>query len=330
MEKDVTEVMAGIDIGGTNTVFGLVDRQGNILAEGHMGTLGFDEAEDFLESLAVHVRVLVDHADSQFRLLGAGVGGPNGHYFSGTIEDAPNLPWKGTLEVTDILSAHLKAPAVLTNDANAAAMGEMLYGAAEGMKDFVIVTLGTGLGSGFVVDGKVLYGWSGFAGELGHVIVKENGRACGCGRRGCLETYVSAPGLVRTVMEMLADNARESSLRGIPMAAMTARDVADAAAAGDALAREAFIRTGQTLGLALANTIAISSPQAIVLFGGLAQAGRLILEPTREAMERNTLPILKGSTRLMLSSLMEKNAAVLGAAALAWDALSSHEQETKA
>lgn len=326
----MTEVMAGIDIGGTNTVYGLVDRQGNILAEGRMGTLGFDEAEDFLESLAVHVRVLVDHADSQFRLLGAGVGGPNGHYFSGTIEDAPNLPWKGTLEVTDILSAHLKAPTVLTNDANAAAMGEMLYGAAEGMKDFVIVTLGTGLGSGFVVDGKVLYGWSGFAGELGHVIVKENGRACGCGRRGCLETYVSAPGLVRTVMEMLADNARESSLRAIPMAAMTARDVADAAAAGDALAREAFIRTGQTLGLALANTIAISSPQAIVLFGGLAQAGRLILEPTREAMERNTLPILKGSTRLMLSALMEKNAAVLGAAALAWDALSSVGKESEA
>jgi glucokinase len=232
--------------------------------------------------------------------------------------------------VTDILSAHLKAPTVLTNDANAAAMGEMLYGAAEGMKDFVIVTLGTGLGSGIVVDGKILYGWSGFAGELGHVIVKENGRACGCGRRGCLETYVSAPGLVRTVMEMLADNARESSLREIPMATMTARDVADAAAAGDVLAREAFIRTGQTLGLALANTIAICSPQAIVLFGGLAQAGRLILDPTREAMERNTLPILKGSTRLMLSSLMEKNAAVLGAAALAWDALSLNEKEAQA
>jgi glucokinase len=195
------------------------------------------------------------------------------------------------------------------------------------MTDFVVVTLGTGLGSGFVVDGKVLYGWSGFAGELGHVIVKEHGRSCGCGRRGCLETYVSAPGLVRTVMELLADAPRGSTLRGIPMAAMTAQDVAEAAAAGDELAREAFARTGQMLGLALANTIAISSPQAIILFGGLARAGRLILAPTLEAMERNTLPILKGSTRLMLSALMDRNAAVLGAAALAWEAFAGSDRE---
>jgi glucokinase len=315
----MTEVMGGIDIGGTNTVYGLVDREGNILAEGHMSTTGFEEAEDFLESLALHVRVLVEHADAPIVLRGIGVGGPNGHYFSGTIEDAPNLPWEGILEVTDILSAHTKVPAVLTNDANAAAMGELRYGAAAEMKDFVVVTLGTGLGSGFVVDGKVMYGWSGFAGELGHVIVQENGRACGCGRRGCLETYVSAPGLVRTVMEMLGDAPRESFLRDLSMNAMTARDVADAAIAGDLLARDAFLKTGHILGLALANTIAITSPQAIILFGGLAQAGHLILDPTREAMERMTLPILKGSTRLLLSTLMERNAAVLGAAALAWD-----------
>lgn len=322
----MTEVMAGIDIGGTNTVYGLVDRAGTILAEGHMSTTGFEDAEDFLASLAVHVRVLADHADTAVDLRGTGIGGPNGHYFSGTIEDAPNLPWQGTLEVADILSAHMKVPAVLTNDANAAAMGEMLYGAATEMKDFVVVTLGTGLGSGFVVDGTVQYGWSGFAGELGHVIVHENGRACGCGRRGCLETYVSAPGLVRTVMELLAEDPGDSRLCGVAMQAMTARDIADAATAGDLLAREAFLRTGQTLGLALANTIAISSPQAIILFGGLAQAGRLLLDPTREAMERNTLPILKGSTRLMLSALMRKNAAVLGAAALAWDAFTAHAE----
>ena len=319
----MTEVMAGIDIGGTNTVYGLVDREGNILSEGHMPTTGFEEAEDFLESLAVHVRVLADHADTPVTLRGAGVGGPNGHYFSGTIEDAPNLPWKGTLEVADILAAHLHAPAVLTNDANAAAMGEMLYGAAQDMKDFVVVTLGTGLGSGFVVDGKVLYGWSGFAGELGHVIVRENGRLCGCGRRGCLETYVSAPGLVRTVMELLGDAPRGSVLRGVTMEEMTAQRVAEAAEAGDEVAREAFRLTGQALGLALANTIAISSPQAVILFGGLARAGRLILAPTLEAMERSTLSILKGHTRLLLSGLMDRNAAVLGAAALAWDAFAA-------
>lgn len=325
----MTEVMAGIDIGGTNTVYGLVDREGRILAEGQMPTTGFEEAEDFLDSLAVHVRVLVDHADAPYQLRGVGIGGPNGHYFSGTIEDAPNLPWEGTLEVTDLLSSHLRVPCVLTNDANAAAMGELRYGVATEMKDFVVVTLGTGLGSGFVVDGKVLYGWSGFAGELGHVIVKENGRACGCGRRGCLETYVSAPGLVRTVMELLAEAPRESSLRGVAMEQMSARDVAAAAGAGDPLAREAFSRTGQTLGLALANTIAFSSPQAIILFGGLAQAGRLLLDPTREAMERNTLPILKGSTRLMLSALLQDNAAVLGAAALAWDAFAADRTEAE-
>ncbi|MBE0643343.1 MAG: ROK family protein [Bacteroidetes bacterium] len=315
----MTEVMAGIDIGGTNTVFGLVDREGNILAEGHMSTAVYDEVEDYLEALAAHVLALVASADPPVALQGVGVGGPNGHYFSGTIEDAPNLPWKGTLEVADLLSEHTGVPVVLTNDANAAAMGEMLYGAAEGMKDFVVVTLGTGLGSGYVVDGKVMYGWSGFAGELGHVIVKENGRLCGCGRRGCLETYVSAPGLVRTVMEMLGDAPRGSSLRGIPMSEMTARNVTEAAQAGDAVARDAFSSTGHILGLALANTIAITSPQAIILFGGLAQAGRLILEPTLKTMETMTLSNLKGSTRLLLSALMQRNAAVLGAAALAWD-----------
>ncbi|MFA6233536.1 MAG: ROK family protein [Bacteroidota bacterium] len=315
----MTEVMAGIDIGGTNTIFGLVDREGSIVAEGHMSTTVYEDADAFLESLAVHVLSLVEAAETPLQLRGIGVGGPNGHYFSGTIEDAPNLPWKGTLEVTDILSSHAKVPTVLTNDANAAAMGEMLYGAAHNMKDFVVVTLGTGLGSGFVVDGNVMYGWSGFAGELGHVIVRENGRACGCGRRGCLETYVSGPGIVRTVMELLADAPRDSILRDVPMSAMTAKDITDAALTGDAVAREAFMRTGRILGLALANTIALTSPQAVILFGGLAQAGRLILDPTREAMEGMTLPILKGSTRLLLSALMQRNAAVLGAAALAWD-----------
>jgi glucokinase len=314
----MTEVMAGIDIGGTNTVFGLVDREGGIVAEGQMSTTLYEDADAFLESLAIHVLALAESAAPPVRLCGIGVGGPNGHYFSGTIEEAPNLPWKGTLEVTDILSTKTKVPAVLTNDANAAAMGEMQYGAAKNMNDFVVVTLGTGLGSGFVVDGKVLYGWSGFAGELGHVVVRENGRACGCGRRGCLETYVSAPGIVRTVMELLCDAPGDSILREIPMSEMTARNVTEAAQAGDAVAKEAFAQTGHTLGLALANTIALTSPQAIILFGGLARAGRLILEPTREAMERMTLPILKGSTRLLLSALMERNAAVLGAAALAW------------
>lgn len=317
----MTNVMAGIDIGGTNTVFGLVDREGQILAEGHMSTSVYEDADAFLESLAVHVLALVEAAETPMRLCGIGVGGPNGHYFSGTIEEAPNLPWKGTLEVTDILSVHAKVPAVLTNDANAAAMGEMLYGAASNMKDFVVVTLGTGLGSGFVVDGKVMYGWSGFAGELGHVIVKENGRACGCGRRGCLETYVSAPGIVRTVMEILANNPRGSTLREIPMERMTARDVTEVARGGDPVAVEAFRTTGHTLGLALANTIALVSPQAVILFGGLAKAGNLILDPTLEAMERMTMPILKGSTRLILSALMDRNAAVLGAAALAWEGI---------
>ncbi len=317
----MTNVMAGVDIGGTNTVYGLVDREGGILAEGHMSTAVYEDADAFLESLAVHVLALAEAAESPVRLCGIGVGGPNGHYFSGTIEEAPNLPWKGTLEVTDILSGHANVPAVLTNDANAAAMGEMLYGAASNMKDFVVVTLGTGLGSGFVVDGKVLYGWSGFAGELGHVIVKENGRTCGCGRRGCLETYVSAPGIVRTVMEILADNPRGSTLRDIPMERMTARDVTEAAREGDAVAVEAFRTTGHTRGLALGDIFFFFFFFFFFLFGGLAKAGNLILDPTLEAMERMTMPILKGSTRLMLSALMERNAAVLGAAALAWEGI---------
>jgi glucokinase len=311
------DVVAGVDIGGTNTEVGLVTREGDILAERRIDTTAYPDVDVFCDAIAANVAAMAERIDDCL-VRGIGIGAPNGNYYSGTIEEAPNLVWKGIIPFADLLSAASRLPVSLTNDANAAAIGEMMYGAARHMRDFVLVTLGTGLGSGFVAGGELLYGATGFAGELGHVIVMQNGRRCGCGRRGCLETYVSAPGIVRTVGELLAEYGWRSDLASIPLRDMTSRDVADAAAQGDMVAREAFERTGALLGRTLANIAAITSPEAFILFGGLAASGRLIFEPAQREMETNLLPVLKGSVRLLMSKLMDRNAAVLGAAALAW------------
>ncbi len=247
--------------------------------------------------------------------MGIGVGAPNGNYYNGTIEFAPNLSWKGIIPLKELFEKHSKLPTVVGNDANCAAMGEMIYGGASGMKDFMLITLGTGLGSGYVINGEVLYGHDSFAGELGHIIVEEEGRLCGCGRKGCLETYVSASGIVRTANKLLKENEQESSLRGL--IEIESKDIAEAAESGDALALLAFDLTAKKLGLALANSVAITSPQAIFLYGGLAKSGNLILVPTKKYMEINMLNIFKNKVEIKLSSLDNEDAAILGASALA-------------
>jgi len=253
---------------------------------------------------------------SDFNLKGMGIGAPNGNFYKGTIEFAPNLPWKGTIDLVEKLKQYFNVPIVLTNDANAAAMGEMIYGKAKGLNEFMVITLGTGLGSGIVVDGKVVYGHDGFAGEIGHTIYDPNGRLCGCGRKGCLETYASATGIVLTVGELLLKSTVQTKLREIPANKLEAKHIHEEALKGDRLALEAFDYTARILGLKLADSIAHTSPEAIFLFGGLAESGDDILIPTKKYMEENLLNIFKNKVRLEISGLMGKNAAILGAAAL--------------
>jgi glucokinase len=310
------DLIAGIDIGGTNTVFGLVDRDGVVHGEGRVPTATHAGPEQLVHAVAegIHTALAAVHGAS---LRAVGIGAPNGNYYRGTVEFAPNLAWRGIVPLASLFREALGVPACLTNDANAAAIGEMTYGAARGMRDFLLVTLGTGLGSGFVANGHVIYGHDGFAGELGHTIAVRGGRPCGCGRRGCLETYASATGIVLTVRELLEEGGTDSRLARVDVEDLTSRAIADAAAAGDTLAKEAFEITGRTLGEALADAVAITSPEAIILFGGLARSGDLILAPTVRALEETLLPIFRGKTRILLSALMDRNAAVLGAAALA-------------
>ena len=313
--------VVGIDIGGTNTVFGIVDARGTIIASGSIKTNKFNEVEDYVNELHTELFRLLEQNNATDKIMGIGVGAPNGNYFNGTIEFAPNLPWRGVIPLAQMLTDRFGIPVSLTNDANAAAIGEMTYGAARGLKDFIMITLGTGVGSGIVVNGQLVYGHDGFAGELGHVIVRpNNGRLCGCGRTGCLEAYTSATGVARTAREFLEVRNDPSSLRQIPIQDITSKDVYDAAITGDKLALEIFDYTGKILGEAFANFIAFSSPKAIVLFGGLAKAGDLILKPIKEAMDRNTLNIYKGKVKIMFSELKESDAAVLGASALGWEA----------
>jgi glucokinase len=250
-----------------------------------------------------------------------GIGAPNGSYNLGAIVDAPNLEWKGILPICSEMEDKLSVPVILTNDANAAAVGEMLFGAAKGMKDFIIITLGTGLGSGIVTDGKLVLGHDGFAGELGHTTVNPNGRKCGCGKLGCLETYVSAPGIRRTIFELMASSVEASSLRNFAYNDLSAKIISQKALEGDSIAREAFERTGEILGLKLADAVATLSPEAIFLFGGLSKAGDLIFEPTRRSMEKNLFPIYRNKVKILPSGLQDKNVAVLGAAALGWQHL---------
>ena len=313
--------VVGIDIGGTNTVFGIVDARGTIIASGSIKTNKFNEVEDYVNELHTELFRLLEQNNATDKIMGIGVGAPNGNYFNGTIEFAPNLPWRGVIPLAQMLTDRFGIPVSLTNDANAAAIGEMTYGAARGLKDFIMITLGTGVGSGIVVNGQLVYGHDGFAGELGHVIVRpNNGRLCGCGRTGCLEAYTSATGVARTAREFLEVRNDPSSLRQIPIQDITSKDVYDAAITGDKLALEIFDYTGKILGEAFANFIAFSSPKAIILFGGLAKAGDLILKPIKEAMDRNTLNIYTGKVKIMFSELKESDAAVLGASALGWEA----------
>lgn len=313
--------VVGIDIGGTNTVFGIVDARGTILASGSIKTGAYERAEDYVDEVCKNLLPLIIANGGVDKIKGIGIGAPNGNYYSGTIEFAPNLPWKGVIPLAAMFEERLGIPTALTNDANAAAIGEMTYGAARGVKDFIMITLGTGVGSGIVINGQMVYGHDGFAGELGHVIVRRgNGRLCGCGRTGCLEAYTSATGVARTAREFLELRNDESTLRQLPIQEITSKDVYDAAVSGDKLSQEIFEYTGTILGEAFADFIAFSSPKMIVLFGGLAKSGELIMRPIREAMEKNLLAIYKGKVKLVLSELKESDAAVLGASALGWEA----------
>jgi glucokinase len=308
------QLVIGIDIGGTNTVFGVVDEKGNCLAQNSIKTAAYPLVSEFVAVVSEEIKALINTHD-QCEVIGMGIGAPNGNYYSGTIDFAPNLKWDGVVHLVDLFKEHFNFPIKLTNDANAAAIGERIYGAAKGVDDFVMVTLGTGLGSGFVVNGNLVYGHDGFAGELGHTIVEKNGRDCGCGRKGCLETYASASGIVRTAKEFLENstNSLLSSLNEI-----TSKSIADAAHKGDQLALEIFDYTAEKLGFSLANTVAISSPKLIVLFGGLAQSGDLIIKPTKKYMEDYLLNIYQDKVDIIPSKLKASDAAILGASALAW------------
>lgn len=306
----------GIDIGGTNTAFGIVDRRGTIIAKGSMSTKGHASIHHYIFALNDILNPYFQQVGKE-NILGIGVGAPNGNYYSGEIAYAPNLPWHGVIPLAKLIQENIHIKTTITNDANAAAIGEMMYGAAKGMKDFILVTLGTGLGSGFVSNGQMIYGHDGFAGELGHVIAVRNGRDCGCGRKGCLETYASATGIVRTAEEWLQERSDNTLLRSMT-GNITAKKIHECAEKGDAFAIALFEYTGQILGQTLADAIAITSPQAIILFGGLAHCGKYLLDPTRRYMEENLLKIYQNKVALIQSALPDADAAILGASALVW------------
>lgn len=314
------QLAIGIDIGGTGTKFGIVDRLGNLLFSSEMSTRKHADIESFIEELHAKMLPMIEQAGGIGRFIGIGVGAPNGNYYSGTIEYAPNLPWKGVIPLAKMMRDVFHLPVVLTNDANAAAIGEMMYGAAKGMKDFIMITLGTGVGSGIVANGQLIYGHDGFAGELGHTIILPDGRLhAGTGKQGSLESYASATGVVLTAQELLARDDRPSLLRDIPVEELDSKKVYEAAIKGDALAREIFDFTGKILGMALANFVMFSSPEAIILFGGLTKSGDLLLKPVREHMENNLIQIFQNKVKILVSHLKESDAAILGASALVWD-----------
>jgi len=315
----------GIDIGGTNTAYGIVNRRGDILTQGRLHTKDYRTIESYIETIQEHLAPIIEEYGKD-HIVGIGIGAPNGNYYTGLIEFAPNLPWKGIIPLRDLIAAATDLPVTITNDANATAIGEMIYGAAKGMNDFIIVTLGTGVGSGIVANGQLIYGHDGFAGELGHVIAVREGRLCGCGRNGCLETYASATGIVRTAKEMLEasteDDRKMPSTWLLPAykrgEEISSSGIHKAALEGDPIAMDIFDFTGKILGRTLADAVAYTSPQAIILFGGLAKAGDYILKPTKKYMEENLLAVYKNKIDIIPSGLMERDAAILGAAALAW------------
>ncbi len=313
------KVVIGVDIGGTLTKLGIVDREGNLYAQTDFSTTQFEEFDHFLDELKKQIEQLRMEIDFEYEVVGIGVGAPNANYFRGTIEYAPNLNWKGIVPFASELKKKFDLPVYITNDANAAAMGEMIYGEAADMKDFMVITLGTGLGSGIVVNGELVYGFDSQAGELGHVKVYDGGRITGFGNRGGLEAYVSSTGLKRTVFFLLSDLMDDSVLRNYSYNDLHGETITKAAEDGDPIALAAFEMTGRILGEQLANFTTFSHPEAFFLLGGLAKAGDWIFEPTRRHLEANLLPIYKGKVKLLPSGMMKKNAAVLGAAALVWN-----------
>jgi len=315
---DIKDVSLGIDVGGTNTNFGFVDKDGKCIGESFIPTCANEPAPMLFKRLHQKVEEIYKTISSEYKLIGIGIGAPNANYFKGTVEQPPNLNW-GFVNVLEILKNYYDLPSAITNDANAAAIGEMQFGAAKGMKDFVVITLGTGLGSGIVVNGQLVYGTDSFAGEIGHTIVDPSGRECGCGRKGCLEAYASASGIKRTVYELIATTTTPSELRDFSFNRLTAKDISIAANKGDKLALEVFDYTAKVLGLKLADTVAYFSPEAIVLFGGLALAGELIFAPTKRYTEMFLLPIFRNKVKILPSGLPGRNAAVIGAAALIWN-----------
>ncbi len=317
----------GVDIGGTNTVFGIVDARGHVVASDSIKTRKYTEFPDYVKHLHEGMERLIKANDAEDKIQGIGIGAPNGNYYTGEILNPPNLPWGNVIPLAESVSKAFNGiPVAVTNDANAAALGEMTYGAARGLKDFIMITLGTGVGSGIVINGQLVYGHDGFAGELGHMIMKRtNGRMCGCGRTGCLEAYCSATGVARTAREFLEIRSEPSMLRSIPIDEITSKDVYDAAVAGDPLAKDIFDYTANILGEACADMVTFSSPQAIILFGGLAKSGDVLMKPLIESFNKNILPIYRGKTKIILSELKESDAAVLGASALGWEAKYHYE-----
>lgn len=320
-EPTMKPYVIGLDLGGTNSVFGIVDSRGDIKVTTAIKTQGYKNVEDYVKASVEALQIIIDQVGGIDNIKAMGIGAPNGNYYNGTIEFAPNLEWgrNRVVPLADMFSKALGIPVTLTNDANAAAIGEMTYGVARGMKNFIVLTLGTGVGSGIVVNGQLVYGCDGFAGELGHVIVIENGRPCGCGRKGCLEAYCSATGVARTARELLATTEEPSSLRELNPDDITSYDVSMAAEKGDKLALDVYAFTGKLLGEACANFAAFSSPEAFIFFGGLTKAGNLIMDPIKKAYDERVLNIFKGKAKFLISGLEGSSAAVLGASAVGWD-----------
>ena len=321
-QSEMKPYVIGLDLGGTNSVFGIVDARGEIKATTAIKTGGFETAEAYVDAAVEALQPIIEQVGGIDKIKAMGIGAPNGNYYKGTIEFAPNLPWahNGIVPLAQMFSDRLGIPAALTNDANAAAVGEMVYGVARGMKNFIVITLGTGVGSGIVVNGQLLYGCDGFAGELGHVTMRrEGGRLCGCGRKGCLEAYCSATGVARTARELLESTDRESLLREMNPEDITSLDVSIAASKGDALANEIYEFTGHMLGEACADFAAFSSPEAFIFFGGMTKAGDLIMDPIKKAYDEHVLPIYRGKAKFLVSGLEGSSAAVLGASAVGWE-----------
>jgi len=324
------DLVLGIDVGGTKTAFGFVDRKGAIYDATSMATKSFESAEDFMSRLYRRIEDVRAGLPFPYRLCGIGIGAPNAHHDRGTIEKAVNLNWGETVDFVALVRKYYGLPVSITNDANAAALGEMLFGNARGMKHFLVITLGTGLGSGIVADGRLLYGASGFAGELGHTVVDPDGRPCRCGKRGCLETYVSAAGLRKTALELLAERRDQTELRAMSYEDMTSQRIFELAVEGDVIALEAFDRTARILGMKLADAVAHLSPEAIFLAGGLSEAGDLLLKPTEQYMKDFMFCVYRDTVKLMPSGLETGASAILGASALIWSGNShSHECQTR-